>query len=44
MGPEGGDAGGTVVAEGTPHNLAALKRTQSHTAQALKEFYQRRAV
>lgn len=34
MGPEGGSGGGTVVAEGTPEQVAAVK--QSHTGQFLK--------
>ncbi len=33
MGPEGGDGGGTVVAEGTPEQIAA--HPQSHTGQYL---------
>jgi excinuclease ABC subunit A len=33
MGPEGGDGGGTVVATGTPRQLAAVK--QSHTGKYL---------
>jgi len=35
LGPEGGDGGGTIVAEGTPEQVA--KSTQSHTAKFLKE-------
>jgi len=34
MGPEGGDGGGTVVAEGTPEQVAAV--AASHTGQYLK--------
>jgi excinuclease ABC subunit A len=34
MGPEGGDAGGTVVAQGTPEAVASS--SQSHTAEYLK--------
>jgi excinuclease ABC subunit A len=34
MGPEGGDAGGTIVATGTPENLA--KNVDSYTGQYLK--------
>ena len=34
LGPEGGDAGGTIVAEGTPEQVAARK--DSHTGRYLK--------
>jgi excinuclease ABC subunit A len=34
MGPEGGDAGGTVIAEGTPEQVA--ETPGSHTAEHLK--------
>jgi excinuclease ABC subunit A len=34
MGPEGGDGGGTVIAEGTPEHVARTKG--SHTAEYLK--------
>ena len=34
LGPEGGDGGGTIIAEGTPEEVAKVKR--SHTAQYLK--------
>lgn len=37
MGPEGGDKGGTVVATGTPEEVAR-KSTQSHTGNYLKRF------
>ncbi len=37
LGPEGGDAGGRIVAQGTPQMLAA-KPAQSHTARVLAEF------
>jgi len=36
MGPEGGDGGGTVVAAGTPEDIAANPR--SHTGHYLKRF------
>ena len=36
LGPEGGDAGGEVVATGTPEGLAA--HPTSHTGRALREF------
>ncbi|HVP39638.1 MAG TPA: excinuclease ABC subunit UvrA [Candidatus Saccharimonadales bacterium] len=35
LGPEGGDAGGTLVAQGTPEEVARVKG--SHTGAALKE-------
>jgi excinuclease ABC subunit A len=37
MGPEGGDAGGTIVAQGSPQDLAA-KPEKSHTSRVLGEF------
>ena len=36
MGPEGGNAGGTIVAEGTPEQIA--KTSQSYTGQYLKHM------
>ena len=36
LGPEGGEAGGHIVATGTPEELMRVKR--SHTAQALKKI------
>lgn len=36
MGPEGGDAGGQVVAKGTPSDVAKVKK--SHTGQYLKKM------
>jgi excinuclease ABC subunit A len=36
LGPEGGDAGGLVVAEGTPEDVRA--HATSHTGQALREY------
>ena len=41
MGPEGGDAGGEVVAVGTPEDVAREKR--SYTGHYLKEILKRRA-
>ena len=35
MGPEGGDEGGTVVATGTPEEVARVK--QSHTGRFLRD-------
>ncbi len=40
MGPEGGDAGGRVVACGTPEEVAQV--TTSHTGQALRRLFQAR--
>lgn len=40
MGPEGGDGGGTVVAQGTPEEIAAS--TASHTGRFLREVLARR--
>ncbi|MBE0435569.1 MAG: excinuclease ABC subunit UvrA [Methylomicrobium sp.] len=37
MGPEGGDGGGTLVAEGTPKQLS--KNNASHTGHYLKRFF-----
>lgn len=34
IGPEGGDGGGEIVAEGTPEEIAAVK--ESHTGHYLK--------
>jgi excinuclease ABC subunit A len=35
LGPEGGDRGGEIVAEGPPHEIAKAKR--SYAGQVLKE-------
>jgi len=37
LGPEGGDAGGRVVAVGTPEQVARVRKG-SHTARFLKGF------
>ncbi len=37
LGPEGGDAGGNIVATGTPHDVAKIKK--SHTGQFLKKMF-----
>ena len=37
LGPEGGEQGGQLVAQGTPEQVAAC--TQSHTGQALREVH-----
>ncbi|MBO3760312.1 excinuclease ABC subunit UvrA [Ciceribacter sp. L1K22] len=42
FGPEGGDGGGTIVAEGTPEDV--VKVDASYTGQFLKELLQRRPV
>ncbi len=39
LGPEGGDAGGSIVAQGTPEQVIKAK---SHTARFLKQFLQER--
>jgi excinuclease ABC subunit A len=41
MGPEGGDGGGRIVAQGTPEDVARVK--ESYTGQYLKELLARRA-
>ena len=42
LGPNGGDGGGRIVAEGTPEDVAASE--QSHTAQFLRPLLARKAV
>src|SRR3712207_6280737 len=42
MGPEGGDGGGTIVAQGTPEDVAATPA--SHTGRFLREVLARRPV
>jgi excinuclease ABC subunit A len=39
LGPEGGDGGGTLVAEGTPEELAEVK--ESYTGKYLKKMYEK---
>jgi excinuclease ABC subunit A len=41
MGPEGGDGGGRIVAQGQPARIAG-QRKHSHTAAALGEFLRAR--
>jgi excinuclease ABC subunit A len=41
LGPEGGEEGGRVVAEGTPEQVAAI--AESHTGQALARLFRRGA-
>jgi excinuclease ABC subunit A len=43
LGPEGGDGGGRLVAQGTPEQVAG-RRTRSHTARLLGEFLAERSV
>jgi excinuclease ABC subunit A len=42
MGPEGGDGGGVVVAEGTPEDIVRISK--GHTARFLKEVLARRPL
>jgi len=42
MGPEGGDGGGEIVAQGTPEDVAKVSR--SHTGRFLKEVLARRPM
>jgi excinuclease ABC subunit A len=42
MGPEGGDGGGAIVAEGTPEDVAKVR--ESYTGQYLKELLGRRST
>ena len=37
LGPEGGDAGGRLIAEGTPKDVAKVK--SSHTGNSLREYF-----
>jgi excinuclease ABC subunit A len=41
LGPEGGDAGGRIVAAGTPEDVARVK--ESYTGQYLRDLLGRRA-
>ncbi len=43
LGPEGGDGGGQVVAEGTPETVARM-RSRSHTAKFLASFLKERTA
>jgi excinuclease ABC subunit A len=43
LGPEGGDAGGEIVARGTPEDIAAQPQ-RSHTARVLAGFLAQRGV
>ncbi len=42
LGPEGGEAGGRVVAEGTPREVA--QKGQGHTARALRAYFTRKGL
>ncbi|MFN2646597.1 MAG: hypothetical protein ABR570_16545, partial [Burkholderiales bacterium] len=42
LGPEGGDAGGRIIAQGTPEQVAAAKA--SYTGRYLREALQARAA
>jgi len=42
LGPEGGDGGGTIVAQGTPEDIAKVKK--SYTGQFLKDLLARRPI
>ncbi len=42
MGPEGGDGGGEIVAQGTPEDV--VKEPRSHTGRFLKEVLARRPM
>jgi excinuclease ABC subunit A len=42
LGPEGGDGGGRIVAEGTPEDVARVRKG-SHTAEVLAEFLRERS-
>ena len=41
LGPEGGDGGGEIVAEGTPEQV--VKQSRSYTGQFLKNMLERRS-
>ena len=43
MGPEAGDAGGRIVAQGTPADIARKKK-QSHTGRVLSDFLKDRTI
>jgi len=42
LGPEGGDGGGTIVAEGTPERVASIAK--SHTGRYLRPRLKRHAA
>ncbi len=39
LGPEGGDGGGTILATGTPEDIAQV--SESYTGQYLKKYYKK---
>jgi excinuclease ABC subunit A len=43
LGPEGGDGGGRIVAQGVPESIAD-KPNKSHTAKILGEFLAERGI
>jgi len=43
LGPEGGDGGGRIVAQGAPEEVARVKKG-SHTARILREFLAERGA
>ncbi|WP_305041874.1 excinuclease ABC subunit UvrA [Geoalkalibacter sp.] len=43
LGPEGGDGGGRIVAQGTPEQVARVRK-DSHTAPILKKFLRERGL
>jgi excinuclease ABC subunit A len=44
LGPEGGQGGGRVVAQGSPAAIARKSLRGSHTARFLREFLASRAI
>ena len=40
MGPEGGDGGGTVIAKGTPEEVAKVKK--SYTGQYIRKYLEKK--
>ncbi|MBW8320249.1 MAG: hypothetical protein K0M47_13140, partial [Rhizobium sp.] len=42
FGPEGGDGGGMIVAEGTPEDIVKVEK--SYTGQFLKDLLERRPI
>ncbi|MDZ7839471.1 MAG: excinuclease ABC subunit UvrA [Gammaproteobacteria bacterium] len=44
LGPDGGDAGGRIVAQGPPEKLVRTRRRRSETARVLRGFLEARAV